>query len=134
MGRFYSGDIEGKFWFGIQASDDASFFGVGFEEDIDEETGENIEENIVYFFEERHISKVKNGIEICKKELGINKTKIDKFFKSRDAYTDKELGIFLNKTKIKAKDLLVWYARLELGNKILKCLKKKERCYFTGEC
>ena len=22
MGRFYSGDIEGKFWFGVQDSDD----------------------------------------------------------------------------------------------------------------
>ena len=26
MGRYFSGDI-GKFWFGVQASDDASFFG-----------------------------------------------------------------------------------------------------------
>ncbi len=28
MGRYYSGDIEGKFWFGVQSSDDADFFGV----------------------------------------------------------------------------------------------------------
>ena len=27
MGRFYSGDISGKFWFSIQNSQDASFFG-----------------------------------------------------------------------------------------------------------
>jgi hypothetical protein len=27
MGRHYSGDIEGKFWFGVQSSDDASLFG-----------------------------------------------------------------------------------------------------------
>ena len=27
MGRYYHGDIGGKFWFGIQESDDASFFG-----------------------------------------------------------------------------------------------------------
>ena len=28
MGRFYTGDIEGKFWFGTQSSDDATHFGV----------------------------------------------------------------------------------------------------------
>ena len=27
MGRYYNGDIEGKFWFGVQASNDADFFG-----------------------------------------------------------------------------------------------------------
>ena len=27
MGRYYDGDIEGKFWFGVQSSDDAEFFG-----------------------------------------------------------------------------------------------------------
>jgi len=27
MGRYYSGDIEGKFWFGVQPSDAASRFG-----------------------------------------------------------------------------------------------------------
>ena len=27
MGRYYSGDIEGKFWFAVQDSDDADFFG-----------------------------------------------------------------------------------------------------------
>ena len=28
MGRYYWGDIEGKFWFAVQSSDDASNFGV----------------------------------------------------------------------------------------------------------
>ena len=27
MGRYYHGDIEGKFWFGVQPSDDPKFFG-----------------------------------------------------------------------------------------------------------
>jgi hypothetical protein len=27
MGRYYQGDIEGKFWFGCQSSDDGEFFG-----------------------------------------------------------------------------------------------------------
>ena len=28
MGRYYHGDIQGKFWFGVQSSSDASHFGV----------------------------------------------------------------------------------------------------------
>ena len=28
MGRYYTGDIEGKFWFAVQSSDDADFFGL----------------------------------------------------------------------------------------------------------
>ena len=28
MGRYYSGDIDGKFWFATQSSNDADFFGV----------------------------------------------------------------------------------------------------------
>ena len=36
MGRYYNGDIEGKFWFAVQSSDDADFFS------IDSFTGEVI--------------------------------------------------------------------------------------------
>ena len=28
MGRYYGGDIEGKFWFGVQSSSDADHFGI----------------------------------------------------------------------------------------------------------
>jgi hypothetical protein len=31
MGRYYHGQITGKFWFGIQSSDDATYFGVHFQ-------------------------------------------------------------------------------------------------------
>ena len=34
MGRFYTGQISGKFWVTIQNSDDASHFGVDYKEDI----------------------------------------------------------------------------------------------------
>lgn len=34
MGRYYSGQISGKFWFSIQASDDASYFGRSYDEDF----------------------------------------------------------------------------------------------------
>ena len=28
MGRYYHGDIEGKFWFAVQSSDDGEYFGM----------------------------------------------------------------------------------------------------------
>lgn len=133
MGRFYSGDIEGKFWFGIQSSGDASYFGVNFEEDINEETGKIDEGMINYSFKKKDISKVKEGIKDCEKSLGKYKKKIDLFFKNKYSYTDNELSIFLKKTEKEAKELLEFYARLELGNKILKCLNEKGRCYFSCE-
>ena len=34
MGRYYSGDIEGKFWFGVQSSTDGEFFGAEEQEKI----------------------------------------------------------------------------------------------------
>ena len=34
MGRYYRGDIEGKFLFGVQESNDADFFGTRISEDI----------------------------------------------------------------------------------------------------
>lgn len=35
MGRYYSGDIEGKFWFGVQSSHDGEFFGAIEQEPIE---------------------------------------------------------------------------------------------------
>ena len=134
MGRYYNGDIEGKFWFGIQPTDDASFFGKEYEDDIDEETGEINEGQIVYAFFKKDKFKVEKGIKECRKMLKGYKRKIDTFFKKNDCYTDKQLGKYLKISEAEAKTLLGWYARLELGNKIFKCLNEKGRCYFTGEC
>lgn len=56
MGRYYTGDIEGKFWFAVQSSDDADFFGV--------EGNEPSE--IEYCYEEDNLPDVKEGVEKCK--------------------------------------------------------------------
>ena len=51
MGRHYTGDIEGRFAFAIQSSDDANFFGV---------TGTQ-PELLAYYFEKEDLPKVKKG-------------------------------------------------------------------------
>ena len=62
MGRYYGGDIEGKFCFGVQDSGDADFFGVeGFQPHI-----------LEYYFEQEDLPKVLEGLVTCRKELEKN--------------------------------------------------------------
>jgi hypothetical protein len=123
MGRYYNGDIEGKFWFAVQSSDDASFFG-----------GQECEPNYIdYQFEKTDMKDIKKGLAECKKELGVFKKKIDLFFKDRIAYNNKELADFLKVSEEQALKLLTWYARLELGMKIYKCVKENGDCGFQAE-
>ena len=124
MGRYYSGDIEGKFWFGVQNSDDASFFG-----------GEQSEPNYIEycFNKEEHLKKIKDGLAMCKKELVTKKKMLDKFFKDHPNYSNTDIE---NETMIPSNNiptLLQWYARLELGEKILKCVEDKGCCEFEAE-
>tara|TARA_S200000501_G_C20230228_1_gene485489 strand:- start:64 stop:435 length:372 start_codon:yes stop_codon:yes gene_type:complete len=122
MGRYYSGDIEGKFWFGVQSSDDADFFGV---------TGEPA--YLYYCFEKGDLLKIQSGIAKCLKALGEEKSKIDKFFDLNESYTTEKLSDDLNIPETKTKILLEWYARLDLGTKILECVKEHGECNFEAD-
>ncbi|MDB6028724.1 MAG: hypothetical protein JWM68_4947, partial [Verrucomicrobiales bacterium] len=58
---------------------------------------------------------------------------LDDFFGKNDSYHEKQLGENLGITEEKAKRLLKWYARLELGKKIEKCLRDNGHCQFEAE-
>ena len=123
MGRYYTGDIEGKFWFGVQSSDDASFFG-----------GEESEPNhINYYFDESHLPEIESGIKDCKRALGEHKKKLDKFFKEMASYNDEMIAKELKISSKKVREFLKWYARLKLGEKILKSVKEDGACEFEAE-
>jgi len=136
MGRWYSGDIKGKFWFAVQSSDDASFFG-----------GSQGEPNYInFYFEKDDLPDIKKGLKECKKELGDYLKKMDKFFDEHDCYNDEQLAKYLEIPMIdkkvgktilqenpKVKGLLKWYSRKILGEKILKCVKKTDFCEFEAE-
>jgi hypothetical protein len=122
MGRYYTGDIEGKFWFAVQDSDDASFFG-----------GEMSEPNYInYYFDKKDLPDIEKGIKTCLKELGENKAKLGKFFALNDGWNS-ELLVKAGMKKGQMATLLEWYARLELGEKILTCVKKQGYCSFEAE-
>jgi len=122
MGRYYSGDIEGKFWFGIQASDDSEFFGM-----------EPSHSFIDYYIDESDMDLIENGIKQCKTQLSGHLTKINKFFSGKHTYNEKHLSEVLNVNEEATHDLLVWYARLELGKKIHKQVLKDGSCYMSAE-
>ena len=121
MGRYYSGDIEGKMWVGIQKSDDASFFGGGGHE------------YIKYYFEDFDLDNIRKGLKKCETNLGIFKEKLDNFFKNNNGYNDKELSKELDVNLEYLTNLLKWYARFELGQKIHDYLQENDTCEFFVE-
>jgi hypothetical protein len=122
MGRFYDGDIEGKFMFGRQSSNDADFFGQ-----------EGTPNCINYYFQKENISEVKEKLLECLKVLGDAKPKIDKFFKKHDSFNDEMFKDEYGWDQEKTDHNLEWYARFELGKKIYKHLKDNESCSFQAE-
>ena len=118
MGRYYSGDIEGKFWFGLQPSDAASRFG-----------GQEFEpQYIEYYFDDEHLAKVNEEIEEIITTLGDKKKIIDDFFESKMSYQDKDLeaiGI--------TEDILRDYADLKLGIQIRDKIEASGQCCFQAE-
>tara|TARA_R110002049_G_scaffold3403_1_gene25874 strand:+ start:531 stop:905 length:375 start_codon:yes stop_codon:yes gene_type:complete len=123
MGRYYSGDIEGKFWFSVQSSDDANFFGV-------EGTSDHLD---YYFDKEDDYKNVVKGLKECVKHLGKNEfDKIHEAFSKGGSLYEGYSQEGLDKAKIDEHQL-EWYARWRLGNQIKECLDKNEECYFEAE-
>lgn len=126
MGRYYSGDIEGKFWFGVQSSEDPEFFGaVGSQPNY-----------IDYYIDDS--KRVEEGIKDCLYALGEDKQILDDFFNANNGYNEemiidhyKELGKTITTKKIN--ELLVWYARLGLGEQIYQCVKENGQCNLQAE-
>jgi hypothetical protein len=128
MGRYYNGDIEGKFWFGVQSSDDGEFFGA-----------RELEPNYVTYIVE-DIKEVEEGLDMCILNLGANKKRLDEFFDSCEHGYNDEMIIKWYKDKHEltidegfVSKMLTWYARLDLGEKIKKCMVENDYCEFTAE-
>ena len=119
MGRYYSGDIEGKFWFALQSSDCADRFGVsGYQPSI-----------LTYYFEEDDLESVEEEIANIEQSLGDKIKVIDEFFEKNNGYNDKmlaEAGI--------SEHELREYADLGMGKKIRDCIKENGSCSFEAEC
>ena len=118
MGRYYSGDIEGKFWFAVQSSVAADRFGVSHHEP----------NYVEYYYEEEDLEGVEKEIQVIEETLGDKFQLIENFFAEKQSYNDDELteaGI--------SRDDLSEYADLHLGKKIRDCIKENGECQFTAE-
>ena len=122
MGRYYSGDIEGKFWFAVQSSNAADKFGsIGYESNY-----------LEYYFNEEHLPKVQEELKKIEDVVSLEKIKkLDEFFNKINGYNDhilEEHGI-----------LSIWnehksdYADYILGKQIEKCLLENKECNFQAE-
>lgn len=119
MGRYYNGDIEGKFLFGVQPSNAPSRFSAD---------AECEPSYIEYYFSESHIDEVKEELQSIEKILGNNLQKIEDFFANRNGYADSELA------EAGIKDwMLREYADYRLGKKIEECIEREGQCQFSAE-
>ena len=124
MGRYYDGDIEGKFWVAVQSSDDGEFFGAY-------EVAQNY---INYCVDD--LDYARDKVKECEHALGEYLPKMDAFFNGCCSYNDMELGEALDVESAEVKDLLIWYARLEMGRKIVQAMEDRDgdAIYFEAEC
>ena len=114
MGRYYSGDIEGKFMFAVQSSTAADRFGSVYNEPS----------YVEYYFDEDQLDTIKEELETLKDSY----IKVSKYFEGKESYTDEDAlsnGI--------TKDDMSDYADYILGEKIMNCIIENGSCSFDAE-
>jgi hypothetical protein len=127
MGRYYNGDIEGKFWFGVQSSDDAVNFGAV-----------ETEPNYIDYYVD-NLEAVEEGLKEARDELGVDEQRLNGFFEKHDSYNDQMIIKYYKETfdeDITERQLnskLTLLARLDLGEKIYKVVKENGYCSFSAE-
>ena len=139
MGRYYTGDIEGKFWFGVQSSDDANHFGGSEIEIQDDETQEVYE--LEYHFTKEDLGVINSGLENCKEEIGKERLqKVEAYFgpggNGENGYNPTEMAKEFGFTDSKDSEyiyMMELYARIGLGEKIKKCVEDNGECHFSAE-
>ena len=123
MGRWYSGDVEGKFWFGIQDSNAADRFGV---------TGHQPQE-LYYHFDEESLPEIYQELSNIATNLGSNLILLHKFFEENDSYSDEKVAEYLKVEPNAIQNILKDYADYELGLKIAEAVRTTGQCEFTAE-
>ena len=118
MGRYYSGDIEGKFWFALQSSTCADRFGVTYNEPS----------YVNYYFSEDDLEGVEDEIKNIEESLGDKVKIIEDFFETNNGYNDTMLA----DANITNQELSE-FADLGLGKQIRDCIIENGECNFDAE-
>ena len=129
MGRYYDGDIEGKFWFAVQSSCAPARFGAQ----------EYEPSYINYYFDEEQLDRVQEELKNIHDNMQGNIEKLDDFFAQTNGYNTEMIIDWYKKeykekiSESKVKEMLVEYADYELGKEIAECIKEKGECNINAE-
>lgn len=125
MGRYYDGDISGKFWFAVQPSDAAEQFGAEQQEPS----------TIEYAIERTDFeTKGKETMKNLRTALGSDYHKLANFFDKNDSYNNERLEKETGMTGVEEK--LQYYADIKFAEKIQAFFDEDpetDTCYFTAE-
>jgi len=127
MGRYYSGDIEGKFAFAIQSSDAADRFGV---------TGQT-PNYLQYNYNEDDLEELKNELKNIEDAFGGHKPALKIYFDLYKTQDDAPLSFasYIEEgglPELTENQLSEYYDYL-LGRKILDCIQETGSCSFDAE-
>lgn len=114
MGRYYDGDINGKFMFAVQSSTAADRFGSTYTEPS----------YVDYYFDEDQLPTINAELN----SLQVAFDKVSKFIEKHETYS----GKMLEEAGISNKELSD-YADYRLGKKIKDCVEKQGSCSFTAD-
>lgn len=124
MGRYYYGDIEGKFWFGIQSSDAADRFGVR----------GNEPQYLEYYFDTENLQDVQDELKRIEDGLGNLFAKLYAWYNNGVTTGHTEIKDYLGIDDEKEiRRLIAEYADWELGKKIEQQILENGECSFTAE-
>lgn len=129
MGRYYTGDINGKWWFAVQSSDTPERFG-----------GQKTSIEYIICNDEEFQEAMKK----LETSLGENLKIFDEFFDKKDRYNNEKLVEFFQdkginqpkeKLQVDIKYLLSDYADYKFGLEAAKYFEDTEAefCYITSE-
>ena len=119
MGRYYSGDIEGKFMFAVQSSSAPERFGASENQDY-----------ISYYIDGSKIDEVREEVKQIETEHADQVKRIEKMFVENNGYNDSTMSKYGV-----TKEGLSEYADLRLGRQILEYLEENphDGCSIQAE-
>jgi hypothetical protein len=127
MGRYYTGDIEGKFTFAVQSSDAANRFGV---------EGHS-PSYLEYYFDKDNLPELKEELKNIENTFKEHKRALQIYFDLYGTEQDAPLSFWEYLKKAELPELIEEqvseYVDYRLGRQILKCIEEHGECTFDAE-
>ena len=127
MGRYYSGDIEGKFVFGSQSSTAADRFGV---------EGQ-MPGHLDYYYDKANLEDLETELKLIEDEMGEHGNYLKIYYSLYGS--DDNVKISFEEYLVKgdkkplSKDQYLEFFDYRIGKKIQSCIKEQGDCSFTAE-